>query len=197
MKSKEHTARERARRVIRAVLRESAMSRADLERLLQRADKSKRLNLSDTDFRDANFSRMDLRNTDFRFSDLQGAYLHNANLQNVDFGHANLQYAILDDADLRGADLRDADLQGAEFWRADLRGAKFGANILDCQGFAGAKFTSTALPLLIQHSEWLELKDTVEIDGMSPDEVAAYSGSNTASVSEAKIRTIVRRVMGK
>ena len=88
-----------------------------------------------------------------RFSNLTGANLYNANL----FG------ALLCNADLRGANLRGADLRRADLFSADLRDARFDINVRDCLSFRCAKFTSDALPWLILHPRWAELKASVQI----------------------------------
>ena len=68
-----------------------------------------------------------------------------------------------DGANGKLADLRGAHFLRAELWNIDLRDAKLDVNIRDCYGFAGAKFTPDALPWLILHPRWPELKDTVQI----------------------------------
>ena len=95
--------------------------------------------------------------------DTEGGQGQRANLHG-----AYLRHAILVGTNLLGADLRCADLRGAHFlraelWNIDLRDAKLDVNIRDCYGFAGAKFTPDALPWLILHPRWPELKDTVQI----------------------------------
>ena len=88
-----------------------------------------------------------------------GTVLRGANLRNANLKSANL-YA----ANLQGADLQDADLQAPNLWGANLRGAQFSTNIRDCSSFSYAKFTPDALPWLILHPRWAELKDTVRIE---------------------------------
>ena len=63
---------------------------------------------------------------------------------------------------LAGSGLDGADLRGA-----DLRGARLSTNIRDCYSFCDAKFTSDALPWLILHPKWSELKGTVQIEPVS------------------------------
>ena len=94
-----------------------------------------------------------------RGANLQGANLQDVNLQGADLQRANLQDVNLRRAYLQGADLRDANLQGA-----DLRGAKFDINIRDCWRFDHAIFSADALPWLVLHPKWVELKDSVQIE---------------------------------
>jgi uncharacterized protein YjbI with pentapeptide repeats len=96
-------------------------------------------------------------------ANLHGAYLRHAILVGTNLQGADLRHANLLGADLRCADLRGAHFLRAELWNIDLRDAKLDVNIRDCYGFAGAKFTPDALPWLILHSRWSELKDSVQI----------------------------------
>ena len=107
-----------------------------------------------------------LRYTNLRGAGLQDADLRGANLQGANLYDANLRSADLQDANLQGANLQGADLRYVDLWNADLRHARFNTNILDCSSFSGAQFTSDALPWLILHPEWSELKDTVEIEAV-------------------------------
>ena len=89
----------------------------------------------------------------------RGANLQDVTLRRAYLLRAYLQDAHLRDANLQGADLRDANLQGA-----DLRDAKFDINIRDCWRFDHAIFSADALPWLVLHPMWVELKDFVQIE---------------------------------
>jgi len=154
-------------------------------------------NLQAADLKGADLQDADLRDADLRRAILQYTNLQGANLQAVDLKGANLQAADLRGADLQAADLKGANLRGTNLRGANLRGAEIDPSIRNCFSFAHAKFASDALPWLILHPKWSRFKRTIQVDGMTPDEVAAYSGNNTTPVSEAKIRTAIRRVMGK
>ena len=107
----------------------------------------------------ANGKRADLRHADLCRADLRHANLRHANLR-----HANLRGANLGGAKLHSANLQDANLCFAYLRGGDLRRARFSTNIRDCSNFSDAQFTSDALPWLILHPRWAELKDTVRIE---------------------------------
>ena len=77
---------------------------------------------------------------------------------------ADLQGADLQGANLQGANLHGAALQSTNLRSADLRHTRFDTNIRDCSSFSSALFTPDALPWLILHPRWPELKDTVQIE---------------------------------
>jgi uncharacterized protein YjbI with pentapeptide repeats len=90
---------------------------------------------------------------ELRYANLTGANLYNANLYGV----------LLCNANLTGANLHGADLRRVDFFGANLRDARFDTNIKNCRSFRCAKFTSDALPWLILHPRWAELKASVQI----------------------------------
>ena len=94
----------------------------------------------------------------------QCAELRYANLTSANLYNANLFGVLLCGANLRGADLRGADLRRVDLFGADLRNARFDTNIKDCQSFHCAKVTSDALPWLILHPRWTELRASVQIE---------------------------------
>ena len=108
--------------------------------------------------------RANLSNFELREAELRDANLRRANLQSANLREANLRDTKLDGADFRGANLSCAYLDGAKLIGADLRHAQFSTNIRDCFSFHGARFTPEALPWLILHPWWAELKDTVQIE---------------------------------
>ena len=155
-----------ARRRSRA-LREAAMARPELNRIL----KQHRLWLdtngregAQADLRGANLRHADLRDADLRDANLLGVYLWDADLRGADLGCAKLQGANLWDANLQGANLWKADLQGANLLGANLQGAQLDTNISHCLDFQRAAFTADALPWLILHPKWSEWKDVVQIE---------------------------------
>ncbi len=76
---------------------------------------------------------------------------------------ADLKGADMRFANLKGIDLRFANLKGAKLQMAYLQGVEFDVNISRCFSFAGARFTSDALPWLILHPNWADWKHTVRI----------------------------------
>ena len=87
-------------------------------------------NLKDAYLRDAHLGDAYLRNAYLRCAYLRDAYLSKAkffraNLSDANLKGANLSDANLIDADLRDANLIDADLEGADFENANLEGADF------------------------------------------------------------------------
>ena len=99
-----------------------------------------------------------------RGANLQGANLQDVNLQGADLQRANLQDVNLRRAYLLRAYLQDAHLRDANLQGADLRDAKFDINIRDCWRFDHAIFSADALPWLVLHPKWVELKDSVQIE---------------------------------
>ena len=127
-------------------------------------DKGERADLQGADLRgaylvDAYLDGANFGGSNLRFASLGFANLHGANLHFADLQSASLCYANLQGANLGGANLSNADL-----FNADHRCARFNTNIRNCLGFSGAKFTPDALPWLILHPRWPELKDTVRIE---------------------------------
>ena len=117
----------------------------------------------------ANGKRANLYDTNLIGADLRGVNLRRADLRHANLRHANLRHANLRGANLGGAKLQSANLQDANLCFAylrggDLRRARFSTNIRDCSNFSDAQFTSDALPWLILHPRWAELKDTVRIE---------------------------------
>jgi uncharacterized protein YjbI with pentapeptide repeats len=116
----------------------------------------------------------DLKSAEGVLANLVGADLKGADLRGVNIRHVNLRGADLRGADLRGvnlwnanlqhANLLGADLRGVYLERTDLRDAKFDINIRDCWSFAHTKFSADALPWLMLHPKWVELKDSVQIE---------------------------------
>ncbi len=125
----------------------TAMTRRDVVRLLQKGGNPEQLDVSNHDLRgitllngnlrganlsqasvsEANLCGANLSNTDLHGADLSGTYLcwadlHGANLREADLREADLSCADLRETDLRGANLDWAILYGAFLGRADLRG---------------------------------------------------------------------------
>lgn len=88
-------------------------------------NKNKKLVLSQTNLRGANFRKANLQDADLRGSNLRWTDLEEADLREVDLRGANLLGAHLKEADLRKAKLAGASLVGAEFQGARLKGADF------------------------------------------------------------------------
>ena len=128
-------------------------------------------------------TRLAIHGPELAGADLQAVVLDYAHLDGADLRGANLRYANLQNTLLQGADLRDAMLTGSNFYKAnlqcadlrgthlhntliqgaDLRGAKIDMSFRRCLGFHRSLFTADALPWLILHPKWSELKDTVLI----------------------------------
>ncbi len=83
------------------------LTRADVERLLEEAGSSDRLNLQGKNLRGADLSSLDLHGADLSRADLRDADLTHANLEEVNFHQANLTNAKLADAHLWGAYLKE------------------------------------------------------------------------------------------
>ena len=124
----------------RADLRGANLSDADLRRAdLRSAD------LSDANLSDANLYGANLSDAELSGADLRGANLSDAELSGANLSGANLSGANLSDADLYGANLRRADLRGADFRsadlrRADLRSADFRSADLSDANLSGAEY---------------------------------------------------------
>ncbi len=103
------------------------------------------------------------KRADLRDADLQREFLHGMSLQRANLCGTDLQGAYLRRADLWEANLQKANLKGANLQWANLKGAEFDTSIRNCLSFYGAKFTPDALPWLILHPKWSEMKDSVQI----------------------------------
>ena len=111
----------------------SPLTRADVELLRSRVERSAQLDLSFQNLKQVDLSYFDLEGTNLRGADLQGANLRGANLR-----EARLQGANLSDADLDGADLSRAHLSDNETNRINLHHAKLSyatLRELDLRGF--------------------------------------------------------------
>ena len=127
---------------------DTAVTRADLMRLLLEVGRPEQLDVSGQDLRGINLMNCNLRGVnmsqarvceanlcgaqlskaDLHGADLRGTYLcwadlRGANLYEADLREADLSWADLQEADLRGVNLDRATLYGAYLGRADLRGA--------------------------------------------------------------------------
>jgi uncharacterized protein YjbI with pentapeptide repeats len=100
--------------------RGTALTRTDVERLLQDVRSPKQLDISGQ-----NLSGINLMNCDLRVANLSQANIYTANLCGT-----NLSEADVHGADLRGTYLCWADLRGANLGEADLRGANLDRAIL-------------------------------------------------------------------
>ncbi|BAY64443.1 pentapeptide repeat-containing protein [Calothrix brevissima NIES-22] len=94
--------------------------------------------------------KINLRNTDIRQADLQGANLENFDLRGCDLSGADLRGAVLVGADMAGAKLFGAILYEANLLKANLRGANLAwANLnranLSSANLRGANLTSASL----------------------------------------------------
>ncbi|MUG96935.1 hypothetical protein F7734_33185 [Scytonema sp. UIC 10036] len=98
-----------------------------------------RANLNGTYLREAFLNRAFLNHAQILCAHLNGARLHKAHLSEAYLTYAKLISADLTYADLRGADLTYADLRGANLTYADLRGANLSAANLTDANFFGAK----------------------------------------------------------
>ena len=138
------------------------MDRDELERVLKQHKlwlESKGAKGARASFQYTNLCKANLTNAHLQIARLLGANLQGANLQGANLHDADLSAANLSCTNLRGANLIDANLR-----YVDLRGAQLDINICDCQSFFEAKFTSDALPWLILHPNWAELKGNVKIE---------------------------------
>lgn len=129
------------------------LTRADVELLLSKVERSSEIDVSFQNLQHINLSYLDLRGANLRGTNLQGANLrgtnlsetdlHEANLSEADLDgadlsrahlgdheanrvnlhHAKLSYATLRDLDLHGFDLTELDLQNADLNGTDLRDA--------------------------------------------------------------------------
>ena len=157
-----------------ADLRGIGMQCADIDELLQRADREgtrcagsargadfAKARLTDArmagiDLRAARFEGAQLDGADlgqallvgatFLMANLQGADLGGAKLQGVDLSSARMQGANLQQAGLEGAVLRDADLEGASLQAAKLHGANLRGAKLQGADLAGASIWRTTPP---------------------------------------------------
>ncbi len=90
--------------------------------------------LSQADFRNANFCHSDISNANLIGCDLEGSDLTGINFRSTDFTqanlkktrlwHADLSYSNISEADLRDADLWNCRLYSTRLWHADLRNIK-------------------------------------------------------------------------
>jgi uncharacterized protein YjbI with pentapeptide repeats len=144
---------------------DTALTRIDLERLLQEVGSSAQLDVSGQDLRgislmncnleganlsqarvcEANLCGARLSKADLHGADLRGTYLcwadlRGADLSEADLREADLVWADLQEADLRGVQLERATLYGASLGRADLRGA-----FLDKTDLRGADLSEASL----------------------------------------------------
>lgn len=122
----------------------------------------------DLDLRNVNLSHFradysSLVRTSFAGAELQGSNFFRSVLKLVDFEGANLEYANLERADLCGSNLLNTNLSGATLQCSGLRGAQIDRNIAQCWSFGKATFSPDALPWLMLHPTWGEVKNTVKI----------------------------------
>lgn len=118
-------------------LREAKLSGAVLS-----GTPTRRLDLSNSDFHNADLRGANLSNADLSYSYLFGANLSRANLSTANLMGAHLTGADLGKADLRGAylprvDFIGANLSGANLREADLRGARLIDTHLDKADLTG------------------------------------------------------------
>lgn len=101
-------------------------------------------------------------------ADLQGARvvytsLQNCNLMGADLMGADLSHTDMSGGVFRGADFTDADMSMAYLGYADFTHAKLPISIRSCSSFRYAQFSADALPWLVLHPYWSEMKHTVQI----------------------------------
>ncbi|MFC1633967.1 pentapeptide repeat-containing protein [Planctomycetota bacterium] len=95
--------------------------------------------------RRANLSGMNLSSTNFRNADLEKANLREANLSQADFKQANLS----------GANLSEANLREVDFERANLSGANLSKANLDCTKLSNADLSRANLRETNLKKAWL------------------------------------------
>jgi uncharacterized protein YjbI with pentapeptide repeats len=149
--------------LVGADLRGIAMQCADIDELLQRADREgarcagsargadfarallAEAALAGVDLRAARFEGAQLEGADLAQAQLTGATFLMANLQGADLGGARLQAADLSSARLQGANLQQAGLEGAVLRDADLEGASLQAAKLHGANLRNAKLQGADL----------------------------------------------------
>ena len=121
------------------------LTRIDVEKLLQIAGSSEKLNLSNKNLRGIDFKYMHLSRADLRGANLRGADLFNADLRGADLFNADLSNTNLSNTDLRDTDLRDADLSNTNLSGAYLSGANLSNTNLRYFNLRGAYLSGAYL----------------------------------------------------
>ena len=103
------------------------------------------------------------RRASLRGARLAAKNLQHCNLIGADLARADLRYVDISNGVLRGADLTDANLHGAYLDYADFTHSKLPISIRSCQSFRHAQFSPDALPWLVLHPNWPEMRDSVQI----------------------------------
>jgi uncharacterized protein YjbI with pentapeptide repeats len=103
------------------------------------------LDLSLSNFKDADLRGADLRGADLRGADLRGANLTNTNLTKAKLFQADLTKANLFNANLTEANLSDAQLIEANLFDTKLMGAKLFRTNLSGANLSGANLTGAKL----------------------------------------------------
>jgi uncharacterized protein YjbI with pentapeptide repeats len=116
------------------------LTRADVERLLQKVGSPDKLDLSLE-----NLERVDLSYFNLSGANLGAARLSYANLSNSDLSGANLSSATLSNSDLRGANLSGASLIMIDLNNSDLRGANLSGTDLRDAELIGANLSNANL----------------------------------------------------
>jgi hypothetical protein len=140
-------------------------------------NKAVTIDLSKSNFDNANLERVDLRSASLYSSSFCKANLERANLNRADLWHTNLrkarlanasvQRAKLSLADLREADLRKVNFSKTDFREADLRGADLSEAILEQAQFVDTKLHKAVLSNCFVYgiSAWnLDLEGTIQKD---------------------------------
>lgn len=135
---------------------ENKMNRKELLQALEEHDRW--LDSGGKRGKKAEFNDVDFRGLNIRWQGLDSIDFKRANLNK-----ANLKYMHAGACDFRGADFREANLTGANIHYCDLRGAKFDIGILVCESLEGTKWLSTDIPWYLQHPDYAEWADTIEI----------------------------------
>lgn len=107
--------------------------------------------------------RIDLNYIQLASSNLQHACLANCHLLCANFSDTNLSKSDMSNATLIGYNFQNADLSHVSLYGANLRGTKFDSGILECYTLAYTQWLSTDIPWYLQHPDYAEWADTIEI----------------------------------
>lgn len=134
--------------IYRVSLEDARLEEADL----------RNANLDEVSFDQANLKNANFENASFRYSWCRSTCFQGSNLKNANLHASNFQNAILCGANLEGVNFKFVTLEGA-----DLRGAKLDHGILKCENLTYTKWLKTDIPWFIQHKDYSEWGDTIQI----------------------------------
>jgi uncharacterized protein YjbI with pentapeptide repeats len=123
----------------------TAVTRADLERLLEAVGSPEKLDVSGQDLHGIDLMNINLRGANISQARICEANLCGANLSSADLHGADLRGTYLCWADLRGANLYEADLCEVDLSWADLREADLRGVKLDMTTLYGASMSKADL----------------------------------------------------